>query len=55
MQELLHGALVFVLCVIPAAAVMFTAWRFLNIPDELFRKILHFTLLGAYFPFLFGI
>lgn len=54
MQELLHGALLFALYVIPAAAIMLTARRFLKIPDELFRKILHFILLGAYFPFLFG-
>ena len=54
MQELLHGAFLFVAYVIPAAVVMLTARRFLKIPDELFRKILHFILLGAYFPFLFG-
>ena len=54
MHELLHGALVFVLYVIPAAVVMLTARKFLKIPDELFRKILHFILLGAYFPFLFA-
>ena len=54
MQELTHGAAVFLLYVIPAAAIMFTARHFLNIPDELFRKILHFILLGAYFPILFA-
>ena len=54
MQELLHGALIFALYVIPAASIMLIARRFLKIPDELFRKILHFILLGAYFPFLFG-
>lgn len=54
MQELLHGALIFALYVIPAATIILTARRFLKIPDELFRKILHFILLGAYFPFLFG-
>lgn len=54
MQELLHGALVFSLYVIPAAAIMLTARRFLNIPDELFRKILHCILLGAYLPLLFA-
>ena len=54
MHELLHGALVFALYVIPAAAIMLIARKFLKIPDELFRKILHFILLGAYFPFLFA-
>ncbi len=54
MQELLHGAFVFALYLIPAAAIMLLARRFFKIPDELFRKILHFILLGAYFPFLFA-
>ena len=54
MGELLHGAFVFALYVIPAAVIMLTARRFLRIPDELFRKILHFILLGAYIPFLFA-
>jgi len=54
MQELLHGAFVFILYVVPAAASMLLARRFLRIPDELFRKILHFILLGIYFPFLFA-
>ena len=54
MQDLLHGATVFALYLIPAAIIMLSARRFLKIPDELFRKILHFILLGAYFPFLFS-
>ena len=54
MQELLHGALVFVLYVLPLGLVMLLARIFLKMPDELFRKILHFILLGAYIPFLFG-
>lgn len=54
MQELLHGTLMFLLYVIPAAGTMFLARWLLKIPDELFRKILHFILLGAYFPFLFA-
>ena len=54
MQAFLRGAFIFVLYVIPAAGVMLIARRFLEIPDELFRKILHFILLGAYFPFLFA-
>ena len=54
MQELMNGAAAFALYVIPAACIMLTARRFMKIPDELFRKILHFILLGAYFPFLFA-
>lgn len=54
MQELSRGAFIFCAYVIPAAAIMLTARRFLKIPNELFRKILHFILLGAYFPLLFG-
>ena len=54
MQELLHGIFIFTLYLLPAAVIMLTARKFLNIPDELFRKILHFILLGAYFPFLFA-
>ena len=54
MQEFLHGAYVFVLYLIPMAAIMLPARKLLRIPDELFRKILHFILLGAYFPFLYA-
>ena len=54
MQELLHGASVFAMYVIPAASVMMLSRQLLNIPDELFRKILHFILLGAYLPVLFA-
>jgi dolichol kinase len=54
MQELIHGLGVFALYLIPAAVIMLTARYFLRIPDELFRKILHFILLGAYIPFLFA-
>lgn len=54
MQEFLSGSLIFALYVLPAAALMLTARRFLHIPDELFRKMLHFILLGAYIPLLFA-
>lgn len=54
MQELLSGALIFAIYVLPAAAVMMIARRFLRIADELFRKILHFILLGAYIPLLYA-
>ncbi len=54
MQELLQGAAAIGLYVIPAAGVMLVARWLLKVPDELFRKILHFILLGAYIPFLFA-
>ena len=54
MQELLHGAFAFILCVIPLAGGMMVARYFFKIPDELFRKILHCILLVGYFPFLFA-
>ena len=54
MQELLHGIDSFALYLIPAGILLLIARTFLRIPDELFRKSLHFLLLGAYFPFLFA-
>ena len=54
MQELLHGAWIFLLYLAPMAVILLTVRKFLNIPNELFRKLLHFVLLGGYFPFLFG-
>lgn len=54
MQELIYGARAVILYLFPAAAIMLTARKVLKIPDELFRKILHFILLGAYIPFLFA-
>ena len=54
MHELLHGVSVFAIYLLPALVIMLTARKFLKIPDELYRKILHFFLLGAYFPFLFA-
>jgi len=54
MQDFLYGAGMVLLYIIPVAAIMLTARKLLKIPDELFRKILHFILLGAYIPFLFA-
>lgn len=54
MQDFIHGALAVVEYIIPAAVTMLSARWLLKIPDELFRKILHFVLLGAYIPFLFA-
>ena len=54
MQEFLYGAGVVVLYIISVAGLVFIARIFLKIPDELFRKILHFILLGAYIPLVFA-
>ena len=53
MQEVLKGLGTMALYIIPVAVVMLTARKLIKIPDELFRKILHFIMLGAYIPFLF--
>ena len=54
MEELLKGAGALGLYVIPALSVMLIARKVLKVPDELFRKILHFIMIGAYIPFVFG-
>ena len=40
--------------VIPTAVIIFACRALVKIPDELFQKILHFILLGAYIPLCFG-
>ena len=42
------------LYIIVAVGIMLLARKYLTIPDELFRKILHFILLGAYIPLVFA-
>lgn len=54
MQELLHGAGIVCVYYVVAASIMLTARWFLTIPDEVFRKALHFVLLGSYIPFVFA-
>ena len=54
MQEFLIGSGITVLYILVAAAVALSARKFFSIPDELFRKILHFILLGAYIPLVFA-
>lgn len=54
MQELLHGAAVVCVYYVVAASIMLILRRLIKIPDELFRKILHFILLGSYIPFVFA-
>ena len=54
MQLYLYGAGITMLYIIVAVGVMLLARKYLTIPDELFRKILHFILLGAYIPLVFA-
>ena len=52
MQEFLHGAAMVIVYLIPLALMALVARKLIKIPDELFRKILHFILLGAYIPLI---
>jgi len=54
MHELLYGAGIVCIYFVIAASSMLTMRWFIRIPDELFRKLLHFILLGAYIPFAFA-
>lgn len=54
MQELIHGAgIVCIYFVIAASTMLACRWLF-KIPDEIFRKTLHFVLLASYIPFVFA-
>ena len=53
MQPFLFGALITTLYIAVAVGIMFIARKLIKIHDELFRKILHFILLGAYIPLCF--
>ena len=54
MHPFLYGTLITVLYIAIAAGIMLLARKLIKIPDELFRKILHFILLGAYIPLCFA-
>lgn len=54
MQEFLHGAGIVCIYYIVAASSIFVVRWLTKIPDELFRKILHFILLFSYIPFAFA-
>ena len=54
MHPFLYGTLVTTLYIAVFVGIMFVARKLINIPDELFRKILHFILLGAYIPLCFA-
>lgn len=54
MNPFLHGTLITVLYILVAVGVMMLIRAIATIPDELFRKALHFVLLGAYIPLVFA-
>lgn len=54
MNGFFDGILAFLYYLTPLALVLLFVRKFTKIPDELFRKSLHFVLLGAYIPLLFG-
>ena len=54
MQEFLQGAGVVCIYFITAASAAFVARWLIKIPDEVFRKTLHFILLFSYIPFVFA-
>ena len=54
MHPFLYGTGVTVRYIMIAAGSIFLARKLFSIPDELFRKMLHFVLLGAYIPLVFA-
>lgn len=54
MQEFLFGAGIVCLYYVVAASGAFAVRWLTKIPDELFRKVLHFILLFSYIPFAFA-
>ena len=54
MHPFFSGAIITVLYIAVFVGIMLLARRLIKIPDELFRKILHFILLGAYIPLCFA-
>ncbi|MBE6969019.1 MAG: phosphatidate cytidylyltransferase [Ruminococcaceae bacterium] len=54
MREFLYGAGVVCIYFALAASVALLSRKWIRIPDELFRKILHFILLFSYIPFAFA-
>lgn len=54
MQEYLHGAGAVCIYFLVAASAALLSRKLIRIPDELFRKLLHFILLFSYLPFAFA-
>ena len=54
MQLFLSGTGITALYIVVAVGIMLLVRKYFTIPDELFRKTLHFILLGAYIPRVFA-
>ena len=54
MLEFLYGAGITSLYIIVAVGIVLILRKLITIPDELFRKTLHFILLGSYIPLVFA-
>ena len=54
MHPMLYGTGVTVLYILLMVGATMAARKLFTVPDELFRKILHFILLGAYIPLVFA-
>ena len=54
MHPFLYGTCITLLYIVVMVGTMMLARKLFFIPDELFRKILHFILLGAYIPLVFA-
>ena len=54
MQPFFSGVGVTAIYIIVAVGIMLLVRKCFTIPDELFRKALHFVLLGAYIPLVFA-
>lgn len=54
MNQFLYGTLITVLYILVAVGIMMLIRAIATISDELFRKALHFVLLGAYIPLVFA-
>ena len=54
MQEFLNGVLMLIIYFISCATIALVCRKMIKIPNELFRKILHFILLTSLFVFVFA-
>ena len=54
MKEFLFGFLMIIVYFAPCALIALLSRKLFKIPDEIFRKILHFILLGSLFVFVFA-
>jgi dolichol kinase len=54
MQEFFNGLLILIIYFISCATIAFVCRKMIKIPNELFRKILHFILLTSLFVFIFA-